>query len=83
LTTLLIAWRLRLKNDRRDAILLARLHRALRDLVRARHAACQDVRRDRIRIQALLLRYDLRFDGKPWCTRHRKWLWNRQFAHPA
>ena len=88
----------RIKNDRRDAIALARLHRsdeltyvwvpdalheALRDLVRARHAACQDVRRDRIRIQAFLLRCDLRFEGKPWSTRHRKWLWNRQFAHPA
>ena len=79
----------RIKNDRRDAIALARLHRAgeltyvwvpdalheaLRDLVRARHAACQDVRRDRIRIQAFLLRCDLRFDGKPWSTRHRRWL---------
>jgi transposase len=88
----------RIKNDRRDAIALARLHRAgeltyvwvpdalheaLRDLVRARHAACQDVRRDRIRIQAFLLRRDLRFEGKPWSTRHRKWLCNQQFAHPA
>jgi transposase len=88
----------RIKNDRRDAIALARLHRAgeltyvwvpdalheaLRDIVRARHAACQDVRRDRIRIQAFLLRCDLRFDGKPWSTRHRKWLCNRQFGHPA
>ncbi len=88
----------RIKNDRRDAIALARLHRAgeltyvwvpnelheaLRDLVRARHAACQDVRRDRIRIQAFLLRYDLQFEGKPWSTRHRRWLWNRQFALPA
>jgi transposase len=88
----------RIKNDRRDAIALARLHRAgeltyvwvpdalheaLRDLVRARHAACQDVRRDRIRIQAFLLRCDLRFLGKPWSTRHRRWLANRQFIHPA
>lgn len=88
----------RIKNDRRDAIALARLHRAgeltyvwvpdalheaLRDVVRARHAACQDVRRDRIRIQAFLLRCDLRFEGKPRSTRHRKWLCNRQFAHPA
>ena len=88
----------RIKNDRRDAIALARLHRAgeltyvwvpdalheaLRDLVRARHAACQDVRRDRIRIQAFLLRCDLRFEGKPWSTRHRRWLSNRQFIHPA
>lgn len=30
-----------------------------------------------------MLRHDLRFDGKAWSTRHRKWLWNRQFAHPA
>ena len=88
----------RIKNDRRDAIALARLHRAgeltyvwvpdamheaLRDLVRARHAACQDVRRDRIRVQAFLLRCDLRLEGKPWSTRHRRWLCNRRFAHPA
>lgn len=88
----------RIKNDRRDAIALARLHQAgeltyvwvpnalheaLRDLVRARHAACQDVRRDWIRIHAFLLRCDLRFEGKPWSTRHRKWLWNRQFARLA
>ncbi|WP_092229150.1 transposase [Bradyrhizobium sp. Gha] len=71
----------RIKNDRRDAIILARLHRAgeltyvwvpdarheaLPDLVRARHAAGQDVRRDRIRIQAFMLRCDLRFEGKAW-----------------
>ena len=88
----------RTKNDRRDAIALARLHRAgeltyvwvpdplheaLRDLVRARHAACQDVRRGRVRIQAFLLRRDLRFDGKAWSVRHRIWLHNRQFMHPA
>jgi transposase len=88
----------RVKNDRRDAVALARLHRAgeltyvwvpdalheaVRDLVRARHAACQDVRRARIRIQAFLLRCDLRFEGKSWSYRHRMWLCNRQFAHPA
>ncbi|HLG83604.1 MAG TPA: IS110 family transposase [Bradyrhizobium sp.] len=88
----------RIKNDRRDAIALARLHRAgeltyvwvpdalheaIRDLVRARHAACQDVRRCRIRIQAFLLRCDLRYEGKSWSYRHRMWLCNRQFAHPA
>ena len=88
----------RIKNDRRDAIALARLHRvgeltyvwvpdilheALRDLVRARHAAGQDVRRARIRIQAFLLRCDLRYEGKSWSYRHRMWLCNRQFAHPA
>lgn len=88
----------RIKNDRRDSIALARLlrageltyvwvpdalHEAVRDLVRARHAACQDVRRARIRIQAFLLRNDLRFDGKAWSHRHRMWLCNRGFAHPA
>ena len=88
----------RIKNDRRDAIALARLHRAgeltyvwvpdalheaLRDLVRARHAACQDLRRARIRIQAFLLRCDLRYEGKSWSYRHRMWLCNRQFAQPA
>jgi transposase len=88
----------RIKNDRRDAIALARLlrageltyvwvpdplHEALCDLVRARHAATQDVRRDRIGIQAFLLRHDLRFEGKAWSTRHRKWILNRRFAHPA
>src|SRR5438874_2270183 len=71
----------RRKNDTRDATSLARLlrageltfvripdaaHEALRDLVRARHAACIDVRRARIRIQHFLLRQDLRFDGKAW-----------------
>ncbi len=88
----------RVKNDRRDAMSLARLlrageltsvwvpdpsHEALRDLVRTRHAASQDVRRGRIRIQAFLLRHDLRYDGKAWSTRHRRWLENRQFDHPS
>lgn len=88
----------RVKNDRRDAMSLARLlrageltfvwvpdaaHEALRDLVRARHAASQDVRRDRIRIQAFLLRHDLRYDGKAWSTRHRRWMENQRFDHPS
>jgi transposase len=88
----------RIKNDTRDAVTLARLlrageltyvwvpdtlHEALRDLVRARHAACMDVRRARTRIQAFLLRNDLRFAGKPWSYRHRMWLCNRRFDHPA
>jgi transposase len=86
----------RVKNDRRDAIALARLHRAgeftyvwvpdasheVRNLVRARHAACQDVRRARIRIQAFLLRCH-RYEGKSWSYRRRIWLCNRRFAHPA
>lgn len=50
---------------------------ALRDLVRTRHVTCQDVRRDRILVQAFLLRRDLWSEGKPGSTRHRKWLLNR------
>ena len=30
-----------------------------------------------------MLRCDLRFEGKPWSTRHHRWLCNRQFTHPA
>jgi transposase len=37
----------------------------------------------RIRIQAFLLRCDLRYEGKSWSYRHRMWLCNRQFLHPA
>jgi transposase len=88
----------RIKNDTRDATSLARLlrageltyvwvpdrlHEALRDLVRARHAACIDQRRARIRIQHFLLRNDLRYDGKAWSYRHKMWLCNRRFEHPA
>src|SRR5207248_7733160 len=87
----------RIKNDRRDSITLARLlragelsyvwvpdplHEAIRDLVRARHAACKDVRRARIRIQAFLLRNDLRFVGKAWSHRHRMWLCNADLLIP-
>jgi hypothetical protein len=71
----------RVKNDRRGSFALARLlrageftyvwvpdpfHEAIRDLVRARHAVCRDVRRARIRILAFPLRNDLRFVGKAW-----------------
>ncbi len=65
----------RVKTDRRDALKLARNHRAgeltsvwvpdpgheaLRDLVRARQAAKQDQRRARQRLSKLLLRHDVR-----------------------
>lgn len=88
----------RIKNDARDAVTLARLlrageltcvwvpdthHEAIRDLVRARHAAAIDVRRARIRIQGFLLHHDIRYDGKPWSYRHKMWLSNRRLPHPA
>ncbi len=80
----------RVKTDRRDAELLARLllagklhpvrvpgdeEEALRDLVRAREAVRVDLMRARHRLSKLLLRHDIRFDdGKAWTQRHRDWL---------
>ncbi|MBL5926048.1 transposase [Enterobacter asburiae] len=71
----------RIKNDHRDAVVLARLlrageltpvcipaltHEAMRDLVRARAASKQDSRIARQQIQSILLRNDRRYDKKPW-----------------
>ena len=84
----------RIKNDRRDAMMLARLlrageltpvwvpdetHEAMRDLVRARHACSNDRRRARQRIQSFLLKYHLSFSGKSWTVRHGVWLSDRSF----
>lgn len=88
----------RVKNDHRDAVSLARLlragdltpvwvpdpvHEALRDLVRARHAASFDLRKARQRIQSYLLLRDRHYVGKQWGTRHREWLTQQLFEHPA
>jgi hypothetical protein len=80
----------RVKTDRRDAELLARLlmagklhavrvpgdeEEALRDLVRAREAVRVDLMRCRHRLSKLLLRHGIRFeDGAAWTQRHRDWL---------
>jgi transposase len=80
----------RVKTDRRDAELLARLllagklhavrvpgdeEEALRDLVRAREAVRVDLMRCRHRLSKLLLRHGIRFDdGRAWTERHRQWL---------
>jgi transposase len=80
----------RVKTDRRDAELLARLllagklhavrvpgdeEEALRDLVRAREAVRVDLMRSRHRVSKLLLRHGIRFDdGRAWTERHRQWL---------
>ncbi|MBA3713154.1 MAG: transposase [Pyrinomonadaceae bacterium] len=76
----------RIKTDRRDAISLARLHRAgeltavyvpreddeaMRDLSRAREDAKRAETRARQQLQALLLRHDIRYTGKtPWSAPH-------------
>ena len=71
----------RIKNDTRDAVTLARLlrageltfvwvpdevHEAMRDLVRARQTAANDVRQARAHIQMFLLKHGIRYLGKPW-----------------
>lgn len=88
----------RVKNDHRDAVSLVRLlragdatpvwvpepvHEAMRDLVRARHAASFDVRKARQRIQSYLLLRDRHYHSKMWGTRHRTWLSQQLFEHPA
>jgi transposase len=89
----------RVKTNRRDALTLARLlrageltavwipdptHEAMRDLVRARTAAMEAVRRARQQLQGFLLRHGRVFAGrKPWSPAHRRWLAGLRFAHPA
>jgi transposase len=79
----------RVKTNRRDSLVLAKLlradeltavwvpdaaHEALRDLVRARGAAVADLMRCRQRISGFLLRQELGYAGKPWTGKHRAWL---------
>ena len=89
----------RVKTNRRDAVSLARLlrageltavwvldeaHEAMRDLVRAREAAVEDLRRKRQAITSLLLKHGRTFAGrKPWGEMHRRWLQQQAFEHPA
>src|SRR4051794_19654702 len=89
----------RVKTDRRDAELLARLllagelhavrvpgpeEEALRDLVRAREAVRVDLMRCRHRISKLLLRHGIRFDdGRAWTDRHHAWLAGIELGWPA
>jgi transposase len=80
----------RVKTDRRDAMKLARLARAgelepiyvpdekdeaMRDLVRAREDAVSMQRQARQRLQALLLRNEIRYVGRSsWTRAHRRWI---------
>jgi transposase len=89
----------RVKTNRRDAVTLARLlrageltavwvpdatHEAVRDLVRAREAAAQDLRRKRQQLLSFLLRHGRIFDGRRhWTMAHRRWLADQRFDHPA
>ena len=89
----------RVKTNRRDAVTLARLHRAgeltsvwvpdaiheaVRDLARAREAAAEDLRKKRQQLMAFLLRHGRIFDGlKHWTVAHLRWLAQQSFKHPA
>jgi transposase len=80
----------RVKTDRRDAGQLARLMRsgdltpvsvpsvedeAIRDLSRAREEAMQDLKAAKFRLQAFLLRHDIRYTGRAnWSPAHLRWL---------
>src|SRR3984885_9991044 len=89
----------RIKTNRRDAVTLTRLHRAgeltglwtpdaaheaVRDLVRAREAATDDLRRKRQRLLSFLLRHSRIYSGGGhWTMAHRRWLANQKFEHAA
>ena len=89
----------RVKTNRRDAVTLARLHRAgeltgvwvpdavheaVRDLVRAREAAADDLRRKRQQLLSFLLRHGRVYSGGGhWTLAHRRWLAKQAFEHTA
>lgn len=89
----------RVKTDRRDALNLARLARAgelepiyvpdahdeaVRDLVRAREDAVCMQRQARQRLQALLLRNEIRYVGRSsWTQAHRRWIAKVKLPDPA
>jgi transposase len=89
----------RVKTNRRDAVTLARLHRAgeltgiwvpdlvheaVRDLVRAREAAAADLRRKRQQLLSFLLRHGRIYEGGGhWTLAHRRWLACQAFEHAA
>ena len=89
----------RIKTNRRDAVTLARLHRAgeltgvwapdaaheaVRDLVRAREAASDDLRRKRQQLLSFLLPHSRIYSGGGhWTLAHRRWLAGQKFEHAA
>ena len=87
------------EDDRRDGLMLAKLHRAgeltpiwipdaaheaLRDLVRARTTAGRVLSKARQHMQSFLLRHDQIYRGvRAWTLAYRRWLTTVRFAHPA
>lgn len=89
----------RVKTDRRDAVMLAKLHRAgeltavwvpdaaheaMRDLVRARATAMRVTGKARQHLQGFLLRHGRIYPGKKgWTVAYRRWLTTVRFEHRA
>jgi transposase len=89
----------RVKTDRRDALMLAKLHRAgeltrvwvpdaaheaMRDLIRARATAVRVLSKARQHLQGFLLRHARLYPGKSgWTGVYRRWLAQVRFTHPA
>jgi transposase len=88
----------RIKTDRRDAINLAKLHRAgeltavwvpdqtheaIRDLVRARLAAVRTLRQARQQLSGFLLRHGHHYHRPAWTQMHRRWLAGLRFEQPV
>ncbi len=89
----------RVKTDRKDAELLARLLlagqlkpitvpsvqvEAARELTRAHDAVRRDLMTARHRVSKMLLRHGIVYpDASTWTTRHRSWLARQQFADPV
>src|SRR5712671_2899096 len=87
----------RVKTNRRDALNLAKLlrageltavwvpdarHEAMRDLVRAREAAVDDLKSKRQQVLSLLLRLGRHFTGKrTWTRAHMNWLVSQKLVH--
>jgi transposase len=88
-----------IKTDRRDAAMLASLfragelqgvwvpdadHEAMRELIRGRQTAMQEVRRSRQLVLSFLLRHDRAMPTRQhWTRAHRAWLSRQSFSHPA
>lgn len=88
----------RIKSDRKDAELLARLllagqlksvavppppFEAARHLARAREQVRGDLMRCRHRVSKLLLLHGRVYDGSGWTKTHRRWLARQRFDEPA
>ena len=84
----------RIKTDRRDAINLAKLHRAgeltpvwvpdpaheaIRDLVRARLAAVRSLRQAHQQLSGFLLRHGRHYNRPAWTLMHRRWMAGLRF----